>query len=233
MNTKELHIVTGASQGIGREIAISLANSGKSVLAIARSEEKLYSLQDEQKDFVTAYPLDLLDKEALTGFFNFIDNHSYTVSTLINNAGLLRKGPFEESTDDDWQTMFDIHVMVPVRLVRGLLNNFNRPAHIVNVSSMAGFQGSSKFPGLAAYSTAKGALATATEALAAELADRDIRCNALCIGAVKTEMLKEAFPTFEPPVNAEQMGRYIAQFALEADALYNGQVLPVNIENPG
>jgi len=201
-------------------------------LAIARSEEILTSLENQQKGLITAYPLDLLDNDALADLFTFIDDHSYTVSTLINNAGLLRKSSFEESTDDDWQTMFDIHVMAPVRLVRGLLNHFSKPAHVVNVSSMAGFQGSSKFPGLAAYSTAKGGLATATEALAAELADRDIRCNALCIGAVKTEMLEEAFPGFEPPVTADQMGRYIAHFALEAGALYNGQVLPVNLENP-
>ena len=230
---KELHIVTGASRGIGREIAKHLAEQGKAVVAIARSEEKLNELKELNTELITAYPLDLLDTKALADFFTFIDDQPARISTLINNAGLLRKSSFAESTDEDWQTMFDIHVMAPVRLVRGLLSNFNKPAHVVNVSSMAGFQGSSKFPGLAAYSTAKGGLATATEALAAELADRDIRCNALCIGAVKTEMLEKAFPGFEPPVTAEHMGGYIAHFALEAGALYNGQVLPVNLENPG
>jgi len=229
---KSIHIVTGASRGIGRQIAIEMARQNKQVLAVARSTEKLQELELEFPDLIEIYTLDLLNSDALETFFEFIKSKKYNISTLINNAGLLIKGDFSTIRDEQWQQMFDIHVMAPVRLIRGVLSYFSEDAHIVNISSMAGFQGSTKFPGLAAYSTAKGALATATEAIAAELVQQGIHCNALCIGAVQTEMLEEAFPGFNAPVSDQQMGRYIAFFALNARSFYNGQVIPVNVQNP-
>ena len=226
------HIVTGASRGIGRETAKHLAENDLQVLALARSEDKLNELRDEYPGNITAYPIDLLNTEELEGFFDHIKTNDLGVDTLINNAGLLRKDLLVDSSDEDWQLMFDIHVMAPVRLIRGLLNSFSNSAHVVNISSMAGYQGSSKFPGMGAYCTAKGAMATATEALATELTEYSVHCNALCIGAVQTEMLEDAFPGVQAPVSAEQMGRYVADFALNARGLYNGQVLPVNVGDP-
>jgi NAD(P)-dependent dehydrogenase (short-subunit alcohol dehydrogenase family) len=109
---------------------------------------------------------------------------------------------------------------------------FNNPSHIVNISSMGGFQGSAKFPGLSAYSVSKGALSILTEALSTEFASKDIRVNALCLGAVQTEMFEEAFPGFKAPLSAEEMGHYIADFALTAHRFYNGKILPVSLEDP-
>jgi len=229
----DIHIVTGASRGIGRETAKHLAGNDLQVWALARSEGKLNELRDEYPENITPYPIDLMKTDELEAFFDHIKSNSYKVDSLINNAGLLRKDTLADSSDKDWKLMFDIHVMAPVRLIRGLLNFFSDSAHVVNISSMAGYQGSSKFPGMAAYCTAKGALATATEALATELSDYSVHCNALCIGAVQTEMLEEAFPGMDAPVSAEEMGRYVADFTLNARGLYNGQVLPVNVGDPG
>ena len=122
--------------------------------------------------------------------------------------------------------------MAPVTLTRELLPFFTSGGHILHISSMGGFQGSDKFPGLSAYSTTKGALATLTECLAVELTEQNIQVNCLCLGAVQTEMLNQAFPGIQAPVHAEQMGEHIASFAIHGNKFYNGKVLPVALNNP-
>jgi NAD(P)-dependent dehydrogenase (short-subunit alcohol dehydrogenase family) len=97
---------------------------------------------------------------------------------------------------------------------------------------MGGVNGSAKFPGLAAYSSSKGALGVLTELLAEEFKDEGPRTNALALGAVQTEMLAEAFPGYEAPVSAAQMANYIADFSLTAHQLYNGKVLPLSQSTP-
>jgi NAD(P)-dependent dehydrogenase (short-subunit alcohol dehydrogenase family) len=97
---------------------------------------------------------------------------------------------------------------------------------------MGGFQGSTKFEGLASYSTSKGALATLTECLAVELLEKNIHVNCLCLGAVNTQMLQQVFPVYDAPMSAEQMGKYLIQFATEHTPFYNGKVLPVAVSVP-
>jgi NAD(P)-dependent dehydrogenase (short-subunit alcohol dehydrogenase family) len=96
---------------------------------------------------------------------------------------------------------------------------------------MGGFQGSSKFPGLGIYSSSKAAIASLTECLATEYAQSNIRFNCLALGAVQTEMLEEAFPGYEAPLNAKEMGSYIADFALNGFNYFNGKILPVSGTN--
>jgi len=97
---------------------------------------------------------------------------------------------------------------------------------------MGGIQGSSKFPGLAAYSSSKGAVITLTELLAEEFKDKGPAFNALAFGAVQTEMLEEAFPGYQAPLSASQMGDYVLNFALNGHQFYNGKVLPVSSGTP-
>ena len=105
-------------------------------------------------------------------------------------------------------------------------------AHVVIIGSMGGLQGSKKFPGLSAYSAAKGALAILTECLAEEWKQVGISVNCLCLGAVNTEMLDEAFPGYKAPVNAADMARFIGDFALSAHDFMNGRILPVALSDP-
>jgi NAD(P)-dependent dehydrogenase (short-subunit alcohol dehydrogenase family) len=105
-------------------------------------------------------------------------------------------------------------------------------AHIVNISSIGGFQGSVKFAGLAAYSTSKAAVCSFTELFAEEYKDTSIKMNCLCLGAAQTEMLEEAFPGYEAPVSAEKMAEYITDFALNADQWMNGKIIPVSLSTP-
>ncbi|HKJ49211.1 MAG TPA: SDR family NAD(P)-dependent oxidoreductase, partial [Christiangramia sp.] len=93
-------------------------------------------------------------------------------------------------------------------------------------------QGSMKFPGLAAYSSSKGALLTLTELLAEEYKETGPSFNALALGAVQTEMLEEAFPGYEAPVTAKDMAQYIAEFSLTGQKLYNGKIMQVSNSTP-
>ena len=107
-----------------------------------------------------------------------------------------------------------------------------RKGHIVNISSIGGFQGSVKFPGLTAYSTSKAALCSFTELFAEEYKETLISMNCLCLGAAQTEMLEEAFPGYEAPVSAEKMAEYIVDFSLNADQWMNGKIIPVSLSTP-
>jgi NAD(P)-dependent dehydrogenase (short-subunit alcohol dehydrogenase family) len=89
-----------------------------------------------------------------------------------------------------------------------------------------------KFPGLAAYSSSKGALITLSELLAEEYKDQGIAFNVLALGAVNTEMLHEAFPGYQAPTLAKEMAEYITNFALTGNKYYNGKVLQVSSSTP-
>ncbi|MGK7369571.1 MAG: SDR family NAD(P)-dependent oxidoreductase, partial [Candidatus Halalkalibacterium sp. M3_1C_030] len=192
----------------------------------------LKELAETHPDLIRAFPADLTVDKDLTRLVEEISNVYNGVDILINNAGALINKSFEELTEEDWQKMINVNLLTAVNLTRRLLSGFNDHAHILNISSMGGFQGSDKFPGLSAYSVAKGALSILSECLSIELADRKIISNTLCLGAVQTEMLEQAFPGFEAPVSAKEMGAYIANFSLEGSKFYNGKVLPVALINP-
>lgn len=102
-------------------------------------------------------------------------------------------------------------------------------AHIINIGSFGGFQGSSKFSGLAAYSSSKAALANLTECLAEEFKNKNISVNCLALGAVETEMFREAFPGNSAPVNAATMAEFIAWFVVNGSKFFNGKILPVTL----
>lgn len=231
-------IVTGASRGIGRALVLKLAEKNENhIIAVARDAEKLDQLVADAKTLnpgsrVSPVPFDLASPAYAFGLLPEILKYCETIDILVNNAGKLVKKPFEALTDRDFDEVFNVNVKSVFRLSRALLPHFNEGAHIVNVSSMGGFQGSSKFPGLALYSAAKGAVSVLTEAMAEELKDRGISVNCLAYGAVKTEMLAEAFPGYEPPLTAEDMAEFAAWFAQNGQRFYNGKILPVSVSTP-
>lgn len=225
-------IVTGASRGIGFQTSIALAKQGHRVIAVARSKQDLMSLAEHFPELIDAFPTDLTDDKDIQKLVSEVSETYGTVDILINNAGALINKTFEELTSEDWEKMIRVNLLTAVELSRSLLPYFEDHSHIVNISSMGGFQGSDKFPGLSAYSVAKGALSILGECLSVELAGRNISSNTLCLGTVQTEMLEQAFPGFEAPVTAEEMGTYIAEFAVNGSNFYNGQILPVALDNP-
>ena len=100
------------------------------------------------------------------------------------------------------------------KLTQELLPKFSNNAHIVNISSVGGVQGSVKFSGLSAYSSSKAALVALTECLAEEYKETDLAFNCLALGAVQTEMLEEAFPGYQAPTSANDIATYIFDFSI-------------------
>jgi NAD(P)-dependent dehydrogenase (short-subunit alcohol dehydrogenase family) len=226
-------LITGASAGIGRATALTLSNiPDVRVLAIARRQERLKQLADAGGDRLHYFAADLADAAATRDAIEWLSQYG-PIDGLINNAGMLINKPFADLTDQNWESLFAINVLAPARLVRLLLPHFNPAgAHVVNVSSMGGYPGSAKFPGLSAYSATKGALSTLTECLAEELKDRKIFVNCLALGAVQTEMLAQAFPGYKAPLQDHEMADFFAYFVRHGHRFFNGKVLPVSVGTP-
>lgn len=228
----EVAIVTGASRGIGREICLKLASLEHTVIAVARSEISLAELEQNNPRFIHSYSVDLTDQKKVIELADELKNDFRNIDILINNAGALVNKPFEKLTLNDWRAQIESNLISAVSITKQLLPLFNESSHIVNISSMGGYQGSKKFPGLSAYSVAKGALTVLTECLSIELKKRKINANALCLGAVQTKMFEEAFPGIQAPVQADEVGAYITDFALKGHRFYNGKILPVALQDP-
>ncbi|MCB9081776.1 MAG: SDR family oxidoreductase [Lewinellaceae bacterium] len=232
-------LITGASRGIGRDAVLALAEDpNHRILALSRNTQGLMELQEEamqrhgsgQRVQILPFDLEQPDWHTLQAALGVLGG----VDVLINNAGLLISRPFAELSDADWDALFAVNFFGAVRLIRTVLPQLqqgNRP-HIVNISSMGGYQGSSKFPGLSAYSASKAALANLTECLAEELKDSGIAVNCLALGAVGTEMLTAAFPGYQAPVTSSEMGEFLAYFATRGHHFFNGKILPVSVTTP-
>ena len=128
--------------------------------------------------------------------------------------------------------MMEVNFFATATIIRTLLPLMKTGAHIINISSMGGFQGSAKYRGLSLYSASKAALAILTECLAEELKEVGVKVNCLALGSVQTEMLEEAFPGYKAPVSAVDMAEFIKEFALNGSRFFNGKILPVAVMNP-
>lgn len=230
-------IITGASSGIGFEAAIEFSLDTKNtVVCIARSEEKLRKLQEIATSLTPGCNLlpivfDLVNDD-YSALIPFVKERLGTVDILINNAGALVNKPFLQTTEQDLANMLSQNVMSHFRMIKAMLPFIPSGGHILNIGSMGGFQGSVKFSGLAAYSSSKSALHTLTECLAQELVETGIKINCLALGSAQTEMLEAAFPGYESPVMAFEMGKYVADFAKTGHKFFNGKVLPVAVTTP-
>jgi len=228
-------LITGASRGIGYKLCQKFIEDGNhNIITISRSTIVFDQLinSGDKKQKLWHIKLDLAKTNFKETLLPVIVEKLKNIDIIINNAGLLINKPFIELSDDDYDNMFDLNVKSTFRLIRDLLPIINKGAHIVNISSMGGVQGSAKFPGLSLYSSSKGALAVLTECLAEELKDKGISSNALALGAVQTEMLSTAFPGYKAPLSATEMAGFIYDFALNGHKYFNGKILPVSVSTP-
>lgn len=230
-------VLTGASSGIGFEAALEFTlQTANKVVCIARSADKLRKLLEIARSInpdCTLLPVEFdIVHDDYTALVPFLKERLGTVDILINNAGALVNKSFAETTADDLQGMFESNVVGHFNMIKQVVPLMGNGGHIVNIGSMGGFQGSVKFPGLAAYSASKAALHGLTECLAFELASTGIKVNCLALGSAQTEMLEAAFPGYESPVMAFEMGKYVADFARTGHKFFNGKIIPVAVTTP-
>lgn len=226
-------IITGAGKGIGFELVRCFTkDEANRVLAVSRNVAALGTDDFAESKNLFLLSTDLTNESSMKQIVSFVEKNHFKPAILINNAGILVNKSFHALTSDDFDAMFDVNVKAPFLLVQTLLPFFAANAHIVNIGSMGGYQGSVKFPGLSLYSASKGALAILTESLAAELVDFQVRCNCLALGAAQTEMLSNAFPGYQAPVSAREMAGFIFDFACNSSKFINGKVIPVSVSTP-
>ncbi len=222
-------IVTGSSRGIGFELSKLLADKGHQVLALSRNEQPIKELNHKN---IESFSFDVSSKSDLEKLSAYLNEKKIIVSALVNNAGKLLNKSFLETTDEEFKAVYEVNVFGVAAMTKLVIPFMEDKGHVVTISSMGGIQGSAKFPGLAAYSSSKGAVITMTELLAEEFKENGPSFNVLALGAVQTEMLEEAFPGYEAPVNALEMAKYIMEFTINGHKLYNGKVLQVSSSTP-
>lgn len=223
-------VIIGASKGIGAELISSFASiDGFRVYGFARNmhlQREKWSLNP----MVHCVDIDLMSENLDLEILDVLKNEK--VDFLINNAGLLVNKPFMELTPTDILNSYKVNVLSVFITIQAILPLMKNEGHIVNISSMGGFQGSMKFAGLSAYSSSKAALVNLTEMLAEEYKNTGLRFNCLCLGAVQTEMLQAAFPGYEAPILPNEMAEYISDFTRNAWRWINGKVIPVSLSTP-
>lgn len=234
-------VITGGSRGIGFELAQRFAELGdNNIVAISRNESGLKDLKNaciRKNVQAHLYPI-VFDLEKIVLYESEllpkIQQYFQHIDILINNAGLLINKPFESLSIEESLQMCSVNLLAPAQLTKVLLPLLRKGTtpHIVNISSMGGFQGSQKFKGLSMYSATKGALAVLTECLADELKDSKISVNCLALGSVNTPMLNQAFPGYSSTINSNEMAAWIAEFAVSGSRLFNGKVIPVAVTTP-
>ncbi len=234
-------MITGASRGIGFETARYFARlDNTEIFALSRNQAGLGQLASEcaglnksSQVHPLVYDLDLFAGNP-NSLLKRLPASVKHIDILINNAGVLINKPFLETDLDEVQKLFYVNCFAPALLIRHLmpLLGGKTATHVVNISSMGGFQGSMKFPGLVYYSASKAALACLTECLSEEFKDSQVVFNCLALGSVQTEMLEEAFPGYKALLQPSEMAEFIGHFARTAHKQMRGKIIPVSLSNP-
>ena len=219
-------LVTGTSSGIGQQICIQAANNNFRVLSVSRNIDPLKDI-----NAIESFVLDITEKDSVDEFISNLKIRKIKIDLLINNAGYLKSELFSETTYDSFKTTFDVNVFGLAEITRSLIPIINKDGHVINISSIGGVNGSKKFPGLSAYSSSKAAVIALTEVLAEEYKNGP-SFNVLALGAVQTKMLKKAFPDYDAETKPEDMAKYILDFAINGNKLFNGKLISVSKSNP-
>ena len=219
-------VVTGTSSGIGHQICIQAAKMNFHVISVSRNIEPLKDIGG-----IESFSIDITNKDSIDDFITNLKSRKIKIDILINNAGYLVSELFGDTTYDSFKKTFDVNVFGLAEITRSLIPIINSDGHVINISSIGGVNGSKKFPGLSAYSSSKAAVIALTEVLAEEHQNGP-SFNVLALGAVQTKMLKEAFPDYNVDTKPEEMAKYILDFAINGNKLFNGKLISVSNSNP-
>ncbi|MDF3339184.1 SDR family oxidoreductase [Mycolicibacterium septicum] len=230
-------VVTGAASGIGRAIAVALAEAGATVAAVDRDEPGLARTVEGCAN-VTAHVVDLADPTAVSTLRDDVVAVHGTPTVIVNAAGFDRVEPFMSNDDTLWQALVAVNFLGPVRLTHVFLETIlaeGGMAKIVNIASDAGRVGSL---GETVYAGTKGGLIAFTKSLAREMARHQINVNCVCPGPTDTplfhslpdkvrEGLIRAIP-FRRLAEPEEVAKAVLFFASDDASFITGQVLSVS-----
>ena len=181
-------IVTGGSRGIGFGICRALAGGGARVAVVARDGERAAAAAGElDGEGHAAYSCDIADSRACRKTVSAVESGQGPVAILVNNAGITRDNIVLRMRDDDWSGVIDTNLGGAFNMIRAVARGMmkRRTGSIVNVTSVIGLMGNA---GQANYAASKAGLHGLTKSVARELATRNIRCNAVAPGFIRTDM---------------------------------------------
>lgn len=183
-------LVTGGGSGIGRAIALSLADADWRVTILGRNEERLAAVAGEHPD-ISSIGCDVTDEEAVSACVAKAISLNGTVAVLVNCAGTVRTAPFEKTSSASWDSLWQTNVLGPVHVSKAVMPGMRQLnwGRIVNIASTASLKG---YAYVSAYTAAKHALLGLTRALAVELAATPITVNAVCPGYADTDIIRDA-----------------------------------------
>jgi short-subunit dehydrogenase len=183
--TSHVAVITGASSGIGAEIARELSRRGHELVLVARSADKLQSLADELPTTAHVVPADLGDRDARAALLGELESRGLTPQVLVNNAGFSTLGPVHRSDPESEVALVEVDVTAVADLCSRFLPGMveRGSGAVLNVASTAAFQ---PLPGQAAYGAAKAFVLSYTRSLSAELKGTGVTPTVLCPGPVDT-----------------------------------------------
>ncbi|MCK5374065.1 MAG: 3-oxoacyl-[acyl-carrier-protein] reductase [Alphaproteobacteria bacterium] len=230
-------LVTGATGGIGGDIARALHRQGAVIALSGRNEEKLEALAKELGDNVHILPADLSSEEGIKDLVKRADNAMGQIDILVNNAGLTRDGLSMRMSAADWQTVLDVNMTATFKLAqavqRGMMKR--RFGRIINIASIVGVTGN---PGQCNYVASKAGMIGWSKAMAAEVASRGITVNCIAPGFIDTAMTEALTDDQKAKINAtiparkmgsgEDIAAAAVFLASEEAAYITGQTIHVN-----
>lgn len=210
----KLALVTGASRGIGRAVAVLLAKNKARLILTARSEDKLSEtcriIKKQNAPQPLIIPADLSEPAQISNLTSEVRNRFDSLDILVNNAGVTYSGKLENTPTEKWDLLMNVNARAPFLLIRRLLDLLDKPEQscIVNIASVVAVKG---YPEQSAYSASKHALRGMTIALSEELRYTGINVRLLCSGGVDTDMVANVRPDIDKKdlINPEEIAELV------------------------
>ena len=221
-------VVTGASRGIGRAIALRLAEAGAEIAMWARDSTAMRSVASEiaaARGKARSIVVDVTDPDAVNRASELVRATMPPIRTVVNNAGAVLRKSTEAMTDADWRRVMAVNLDGTFYVTRAFIQDLERnQGRVINISSISGREGTSL---LAAYCAAKHGVIGLTRALAEELRAAKVSVNAICPGSVDTAMLREGMPGARPDMSPDDIAKTALFLAAAAPTALTGACIDV------
>ena len=227
-------LITGASRGIGKAIALEMKNNGYSVIGTATSQDGADALNDIG---IQGYVLDLSSRDSIDQFWNKLDEDGKDISVLVNNAGITRDNIILRMSDDEWEDIMNVHLYGTFQLSKRALKMMlkSKWGRIINISSASASIGNR---GQSNYAAAKAGVEAFTKSLAKEVGKRDITINAVAPGFISTDMtqnndgVNEEYIVKEIPLGRfgepEEVANLVNFLCSDESSYITGQTIHIN-----